>query len=106
MLFLLAFCQSHLSWDKRKVFGFVPITDPVAKVFLKDRYKELKGFNTLILIENSLSSNPKIWIKGRAVMRILWLLGGLKKLLVGWLCFVPFGLDGIYEQVAKRRHRL
>ncbi len=94
-----------LSWDKRKVFRFVPIRDEASKRFLKDRYKELKNSNTLILIENCSSPNPKIWIKGRAVMRILWLLGGVRKL-PGALCFVPLGLDAIYSFIANRRHRL
>ena len=93
-----------LAWDKRKIFQFTPIKDESSKTFLKERWKELKGANTLILIENYTSRSPKIWIKGRAVMRILWLLGGWKKI-PGLLAFVPLGIDTLYSFVARRRHR-
>jgi predicted DCC family thiol-disulfide oxidoreductase YuxK len=48
--------------------------------------------------------SPKVWTKGRAVMRILWLIGGWGKW-VGWLALVPLGVDRVYSFVAKRRHR-
>ena len=90
------------TWDRKNKFHFVPIKE--GKTLLKDRWSELKNANTLILIENYLTNRSKIWIKGRAVMRILWLLGGWKKI-PGLLAFLPFGLDGIYSFVANRRHR-
>jgi predicted DCC family thiol-disulfide oxidoreductase YuxK len=92
------------AWDRKKKFHFVPIKDESNKILLKGRWKELKNANTLILIENYATPHPRIWIKGRAVMRILWLLGGWKKI-PGTLAFLPFGLDTIYSFVAKRRHR-
>ena len=92
------------SWDRKKKFRFSPIRDPSAKMLLKDKWNELKGANTLILIENYNSKEARIWVRGRAVMRILWLLGGWKKL-PGALAFIPFGTDALYCFVAKRRHR-
>lgn len=93
------------SWDRKKIFRFTPIKDPAAKIILKDRWKELKDANTLILIENYTSKEAKVWIRGRAVMRIFWLLGGWKKF-PGSLAFVPIGIDAFYSFIAKRRHRL
>jgi predicted DCC family thiol-disulfide oxidoreductase YuxK len=93
-----------LAWDKKKIFQFSPIKEESSKLFLKQRWKELKNANTLILVENYTSASPKIWIKGRAVMRILWLLGGWRKI-PGLLAFVPLGIDALYSFVAKRRHR-
>lgn len=93
-----------LSWDKKKVFNFIPIRDETAKLVLKKQYKKLKNANTLILVENYATKKSKVWIRGRAVMRIFWILGGCKKL-IGWLCFVPWGLDFIYTLIATRRHR-
>ncbi len=87
------------AWDKRKQFEFSPIRSERAKRVLKDAWKKYKDANTLILIEHE-----RIWIRGRAVMRILWLLGGWRKL-VGWLAYVPLGVDQVYNFVAKRRHR-
>jgi predicted DCC family thiol-disulfide oxidoreductase YuxK len=93
-----------LAWDRKKIFRFTPIKDECSKLFFKDRRKELQSANTLILIENYASADAKIWIRGRAVMRILWLLGGWKKI-PGTLAFVPFGIDAVYSFIAKRRHR-
>jgi predicted DCC family thiol-disulfide oxidoreductase YuxK len=94
-----------LAWDKKKAFQFLPLRDPDAKLFLGKRYRELKNANTLVLIENYRSPDSQIWIRGRGVMRVLWLLGGLKRI-PGLLCFVPLGIDAAYALIAKRRHRL
>jgi predicted DCC family thiol-disulfide oxidoreductase YuxK len=90
-------------WDRKKQFLFSPILGDTAKRVLKEDWIKFKNANTLILIENYPTS-PRIWTKGRAVMRILWLLGGWRKLL-GWLAFVPLGVDQVYAFIAKRRHR-
>jgi predicted DCC family thiol-disulfide oxidoreductase YuxK len=76
----------------------------LAKQVLKTRYEKLKSANTLVLIENDQSPSSKLWIKGRGVMRIFWLIGGWGKL-VGWLAIIPFGIDQVYSFIAKRRHR-
>jgi predicted DCC family thiol-disulfide oxidoreductase YuxK len=93
-----------LAWDKRGIFHFSPIQDPLAKSVLKQEWNPLKKAGTLILIEKGAKGKQRIWVKGRAVMRIFWLLGGWKKI-VGMLCFIPIGLDPIYSFIAKRRHR-
>ena len=82
------------SWDKKKIFRYVPLRE--AEGYIGSRSPK----NTLILLEKP---SGRIWTKGRAVMRILWLIGGPKKL-IGWLCFVPL-IDPIYSFIAKRRHR-
>jgi predicted DCC family thiol-disulfide oxidoreductase YuxK len=92
------------SWDLKKQFDYFPIRGQVAKQTLGKKYDKLKNANTLILVENNPSYDPKIWMKGKAVMRILWLVGGWGKL-VGWLAFFPLGIDQIYSFIAKRRHR-
>jgi predicted DCC family thiol-disulfide oxidoreductase YuxK len=92
------------SWDRKKQFGYSPISGNLAKQVLKTKYDKFKNANTLILIENYQSRPQKIWIKGRAVMRIFWLIAGWGKL-IGWLAFVPLGVDLVYSFVAKRRHR-
>ncbi len=92
-------------WDKKKQFQFCSLREKLAKQVLLEKYEKLKKANTIVLIENYRVPTSKIWIKGRAVMRILWLLGGWKKL-IGWLAYAPLGIDQIYSFVAKRRHRL
>ncbi len=93
-----------LSWDKKGIFLFSPLRDEAAKLVLKDRYKALQNANTLVLVENYKTKAPRIWDRGRAVMRIFWLLGGWRKC-IGWLAYVPCGMDLVYSFVAKRRHR-
>lgn len=92
------------SWDHKKQFHYSPLREKLAKEILKSKYEKLKKADTLVLIENYQRPVAKIWIKGRAVMRIFWLIGGFGKL-IGWLAFVPFGIDQIYTMIAKRRHR-
>lgn len=93
-----------LAWDRKKAFRFIPLKDEACKLILKQRWKDLKNSNTLILVENYAFDDARIWSKGRAVMRIFWLLGGWKKI-PGSLAFIPLGVDSIYSFVAKRRHR-
>ena len=90
-------------WDRKKQFLFSPIMGDKAKKVLGEEWKKFKNANTLILIEDYHTS-PRIWTKGRAVMRIFWLIGGWRKLF-GWLAFVPLGVDQVYAFIAKRRHR-
>jgi predicted DCC family thiol-disulfide oxidoreductase YuxK len=92
------------AWDRKRQFHYSPLREKLAKQALKTKYEKFKNANTLVLIENYPSPSPKIWIKGRAVMRILWLIGGWGKL-IGWLAWFPLGVDQIYSFVAKRRHR-
>lgn len=91
------------SWDKKKQFHYSPLKGTLAKQVLKTKHEKLKNANTLVLIENYQLPSSKIWIKGRAVMRIVWLIGSWGKL-IGWLAFVPIGIDTIYSFIAKRRH--
>lgn len=72
--------------DKKHIFVFVP---------------QIKKVNTLILKE----ANGKTWIRGRAVLRIFWLLGGVFRLF-GWLYLIPFFPDLVYRVIARLRHHL
>lgn len=92
------------SWDQKKQFHYSPLKGKLAKQVLRTKYEKFKNANTLVLIENYHNPSSKIWIRGRAVMRILWLIGRWGKL-VGWLAFMPIGVDQIYSFIAKRRHR-
>ncbi len=80
-------CQRSIAWikarDRKKIFAFEPLK---------------KEADSLILIEGE-----KKWVRGRAVMRILWLLGGKWKL-IGWLYVVPF-IDLFYRLVARHRQK-
>lgn len=73
--------------DRKKICQFKPLPPGDA--------------DTLILLEGG----KKKWLYGKAVFRLLWLLGG-KWALIGWLYILPSRLiDPLYRFVAKRRVR-
>lgn len=95
--------QLLLKFDKNKLFVFAPLQGKTADKFLKNIDPDLRDVDTLILVEDYRSSNPKIFIFGKAVFRILWLLGGFWTL-IGWISFLPsFLYDWGYRLVAKNR---
>ena len=80
--------------DRGKIFEFFPLTSSKAKELLPE--KLLKG-DTLVLLENK----NRIWIRSKAVFRILKLLEG-KWSWLGFLSYVP-GLDIFYRVIAHNR---
>ena len=102
-------CQRSIRWmirhDRKSLFMFAPLEGQTAATFLIRDLEYLKKENTLVLFENYKSGTPKIWIRGKAVFRILWLFGGIWRLL-GWLCFLPLGVDQVYKWVARHRSSL
>jgi predicted DCC family thiol-disulfide oxidoreductase YuxK len=105
-------CAFCLQWvtkikalDSKRQFSFIPMLSDEARHALSQNWQFLKDAETLVLIENAHLVHKRLWIKGRAVMRIFWLLGSYWKL-IGWLAFIPFGIDQVYSFIAKHRHRL
>jgi len=94
-----------LAWDKAKRFYFAPLDGQAAARYLKKEMREKFQGRTLILVEDFEKEKGRIWVRGRAVLRILWLLGGAWKWL-GILAYVPWGFDWAYDVVAKHRHKL
>jgi len=86
--------------DKKKLFRFAPLDGTTAKKMFLSHLAYLRGLNTVILVE---PPKGKMWLRGRAVFRVLWLLGGWWKL-VGWLYLMPF-VDLFYKLIAKHRKR-
>ena len=104
-----AFCNQRvhhlLEWDHSEKFLFAPLEGSTAKKELHRSLEKLQKENTLVLLENYASDQQRMWIRGRGVLRIFWLLGGKWKLL-GWLSFLPCGADLIYRLIAHHRHLL
>lgn len=97
--------QLLLRIDKQQKFIFAPLKGLTAATILKDLPAELKGADSLILVQNYLEVNQKFYILGQGVLRICWLLGGWWQLL-GWISFLPgFLYNWIYRLVARNRHR-
>lgn len=92
-----------LAHDTKHRFLFAPLSGETARASVKN--KRLLKENTLILFEDWRTPQERLWIRGRGAFRILWLLGGKWRLL-GWLCFIPLGVDLVYRLIARHRRRL
>src|SRR4051812_32325978 len=91
-------CQKSIrqiqQMDTQHIFEFFPLNSSFAKEHLSPEL--LKG-DTLVLLEN----RNKVWLRSKAVFRIVKLLEG-KWAWLGFLCYVP-GLDLLYRIIAHNR---
>ncbi|MCB1112918.1 MAG: DUF393 domain-containing protein [Chlamydiia bacterium] len=97
--------QFLLRQDKKKIFVFAPLQGKTAGRLLKDLPENVKSADSVILIENYDSKDPRLYLYSKAVFRVMWLLGGVWTLL-GWRAFLPaFFYDWGYRLVARNRKR-
>jgi predicted DCC family thiol-disulfide oxidoreductase YuxK len=104
------FCDCNVQFllkkDKKGIFVFAPLQGKTADLYFKKLPLELRNKDTIILIEDYKQGIDKVYIFGKAVFRILWLLGGFWYLF-GWISFLPsFLYDWGYRLVARNRHLL
>ena len=81
--------------DAKKQFTYFPLSSEMAKQKLPE---ELLEGDTIVLLENG----EEMWIRSKAIFRILKLLGG-KYAWMGVFAYVP-GLDFLYRAIAHNRH--
>jgi len=97
-------CHRSINWianhDRHHRFRFAPLKGETADKHLIGSLSHLRKENSLVLFENT----DSIWLRGRAVMRIIWLLGGAWRL-IGWLYKMPF-INVFYRIVARHRYRV
>ncbi|KAF3362965.1 hypothetical protein PHSC3_000499 [Chlamydiales bacterium STE3] len=94
--------QFLLKRDTDKRFLFAPLKGETANHYLK---QIPSGTDSLVLIENYQTPQEKLFLYGKAALRILWLLGG-RWTLLGMLSFLPsFFYDWAYRLVARYRYR-
>lgn len=98
--------QKIINLDKKKLFCFAPLIGDTAKSILKDKYQKLLKANSLILVENFLSENNKYSLRAKGFFRVLWLIGGIYKILGVFYVLPSFLIDWIYKIIAKHRHKL
>lgn len=94
-------CSRSAAWigkhDRSNKFLLIPLEGEEANKKLRGSLFSLKKENSLILLENG----KKVWLRGKAVMRILWLLGG-KWRWIGWLYRCPC-INLFYRMIAYHR---
>jgi predicted DCC family thiol-disulfide oxidoreductase YuxK len=90
--------------DKNKRFAFAPLQGETASQYLKRLPAEVRFTDSLILVENFRSPNPRIYMLAKGALRIAWLLRW-PWMLLGWLSFLPgWMFNWIYRIVANNRH--
>lgn len=95
-----------LNKDKKGVFFFAPLQGTTAKMVFQTLPSLYVQLDSLILVENYQTHVQKVWIKGKAVLRISGLLGGWY-LTFSWMALLPgFVVNPFYMVIAKRRFRL
>lgn len=94
--------QFVLERDHQGFFAFAPLQGVTVKRYFSQPPEE----DSLILIEDFNSENPKKYLFGKGAFRILWVLGGIWAV-PGVINFLPsFLYDWGYRLVAKYRHKL
>ena len=92
--------------DQKNIFSFAPLGGETALRELADVSIKYPNLDTLILLQNYGTEHEQLLVEGKAVLRILWILGGGYAWL-GIFSFLPtFLADGIYRLVARYRYRL
>ncbi len=87
--------------DHQQKLHFSPLRSELAQELLGSSYQELLKANTMVLMEDK----KQPLIRSRAFFRILWLLGGMYRL-IGALYVLPFGFDWLYRIIANNRNKI
>ena len=99
--------QFVLKRDRRDRFRYAALQGVFAGEVLPRHGKNPGDLNTLYLLLDPGEPSERILERGRAVLRILSLLGGPWKVAGGVFGILPtWFLDAVYRLVAKNRYRL
>ena len=93
--------QKVITKDKKKLFAFTPLKGKTAKQNLP---KFLQKKDSLILIEDFKKGKVRARLRGKAALRILFILGGKWKWLYSLYVLPFFLIDPFYLLIAKNRH--
>jgi predicted DCC family thiol-disulfide oxidoreductase YuxK len=103
------FCQASVQWvlrrDRHRTLRFAPLQG-VAGTAILARHPALDGADSVVWVDDPGGALERVAIKSGAARRILGYLGGRWGLLrVCWV--VPRVIrDGIYDLIARHRHRI
>ena len=95
--------------DKKRELLFAPLNGKTAAKELEEWLKDHSQVDSIILVEKENAKTKKTLYYSKAVLRLLWHIGGIWSLF-GLFSFLPSWLlwpaDCIYRQIAKRRRDL
>ena len=90
--------------DKEEKLLFAPLNGETAKKELKGKFSPEADVDSLLLLEHYGTTDQELMLRGKAVLRCLWHVGRIWKLL-GSLSFLPtFWADFLYKHFAKHRY--
>jgi len=96
--------QLILEHDRRGRLRFAALQSDYARGLL-ERHPELRGLDTVVLVENVGEAGERVYVKSAAALRIARHLGGFWKVFLAGHA-LPSGLrDYLYDQFARRRYR-
>ncbi len=92
--------QFLLKIDRNRILHFAPLQGSTAKEHLAELRQAVPDLDSLVL-----SDHGTLQVKATAVLRTLWLIGGLWAFL-GWMYVLPAApLNWAYDCIARNRHR-
>jgi predicted DCC family thiol-disulfide oxidoreductase YuxK len=94
-----AFVDFLLKHDKKERLLFAPLQGITAKEHIPS--KTLNSVDSVVLID----VDKKLYIKSKAALKTIAALGGFYKFSLGFLIFPTFIRDGVYDFVARNRHK-
>ncbi len=99
--------QFVLKRDRRNLFRFAPLQGSLARQLLLREQRDPTDLDTVYLIANHESADPRLYAKAAAILFILGALGGIWS--IGAALTRPFPrafLDWAYDRVARNRYRI
>ena len=97
--------QFVLRHERRRDLRFAPL-DSGTGAAVRARHPELAGVDSMIWVDRPGAPDEAVTVRSSAALRVAWYLGGLWRLTAAGR-LVPRPLrDGLYDLVARHRHRL
>lgn len=97
--------QFVLQRDRAGKFRFAPLQGEYAARLLSRHGLDPTELNTVYLVQDAGGDDETLFVRARAIFRILRELGGVWRM-VSWLGALPAGLlDAGYRFIARRRYR-
>lgn len=97
-----------LKQDRKNQFLFAPLSGKTAAIELAEWLQDHPAIDSIVFMEKDLAEK-KIYYFSRAILRLLWCLGGLWSC-VGCLSFLPSWLlwpgDLLYRFIARHRRNI
>ena len=96
--------QLILRHDRRGRFRFAALQSDYARGIL-ERHPELRGLDTVVLVEGAGGAGERVYVKSAAALRIARRLGGLWRLFLAGHVLPARLRDYLYDQFARRRYK-